>query len=216
MHKCKEGAKAKERELVQDSIYSKLDHPDLCTASTEVFLRIAKLLNAERAFISLELDGGIESVENVLRNLQPTFLITCRSLLVHACRLSVLKLLLPLVNHGCGLQIENIGDNDDDAIDSAIFDSELVKTAPFLDITATCHISDGQLLYLRARCINMYTPQISEEGLIGLITVILIWLCMLATDDTDISLSNSCLWNSSTLDFWEFSASPKWVLNFIA
>ncbi|CAJ0610061.1 unnamed protein product [Cylicocyclus nassatus] len=154
-------------DLVQES-YSELDNPDsVYTASTKVFLRLAEHLNAEHVLISLAL---VEGIESALKNLPPKLLITCSCLTVISYRYSFLKLLLPCVNRGCGLRINLFADDKEEAIDSAIFDSELVKAAPFLEICAECRISDGQLPYLKACWIFIsFAPQISEEGLIRLI-----------------------------------------------
>ncbi|CAJ0610063.1 unnamed protein product [Cylicocyclus nassatus] len=163
--------KTKKRDLIQES-YPELYYPDsVYTASTKVFLRFVEHLNAEHVFIYLYTDL-VEGFESVLKNLPLKHLITCSSLAIKSCRFSFLKLLFPFVNRGCGLRIYpfKTRDDEEEAIDSAIFDSELVKTAPFLMICIECLISDEQLLCLKAYWIYIpFARSISEEGLIRLI-----------------------------------------------
>ncbi|CAJ0598807.1 unnamed protein product [Cylicocyclus nassatus] len=150
-----------------------LEYPmESCYAvSMRVLFQITKYLKPE--IVGLEL-VNIRDVKGALRKLPSTSSLTCEALTVRSTDLSFLPMLMPHVTPGCQLRFQcdpfsfGVLSNN---VNSEVFDFEVVKAAPFIDIDVNCDISDEQLVHLRASELRVTwrAPGISEKGLNGLI-----------------------------------------------
>ncbi|CAJ0593377.1 unnamed protein product [Cylicocyclus nassatus] len=152
------------------NVASGLEYPmESCsTVSMRVLFQITK--NLKPGSVDLHLTN-IADAKITLSKLPSTSLITCGALTVHAVDFSFLSMLMPHVSPGCILRfyVYDPSSFEDNVLNSGLFDFEVVKAAPFIDINVDCEINDEQFICLRASNLHLKAPRISEKGLNALI-----------------------------------------------
>ncbi|KAL6729826.1 hypothetical protein Aduo_000845 [Ancylostoma duodenale] len=110
-------------------------------------------------------------VGNILRELPPMPLFSCKSFLIRTEDKALPPLLLPFITPGCKLAVYSFPfpEPGDIFMDTAFFDSEVLRAAPSFDTEALTGVTDEQFLLLQGSKICMKAPNISSKGINGIL-----------------------------------------------
>ncbi|KAL6729825.1 hypothetical protein Aduo_000844 [Ancylostoma duodenale] len=138
-------------------------------ASLRVFFQLTKFIEAKDLLI--EMSTVNPEVESILRELPASTSLSYESITIRTEDKALLPLFLPFINPGCKLSVYSFPfhETGDIFMDTAFFDSEMVRAAPSFRTESLTGVTDEQLLLLQGSRLFMKTPYISSKGINGIL-----------------------------------------------
>ncbi|RCN51374.1 F-box domain protein [Ancylostoma caninum] len=139
------------------------------SASIRVFFQLTKFIEADDLVIEM---GTVNpEVENILRELSASTSFSCKSFGIRTEDKALPPLLLPFITPGCELGVYSspFSEPSEIFLDTAFFDSEVVRAAPKFRSEALTGVTDEQLPLLQGSKLFMKTPYISSKGINGIL-----------------------------------------------
>ncbi|KAL6729821.1 hypothetical protein Aduo_000840 [Ancylostoma duodenale] len=135
------------------------------SAAIRTFIQLSKGLKAEQ--LSVEVDAMDPGLERTLKEQSAGPTISCKSFLIRTLERALPPLLLPHLAPGCKLQVYNypIQEPGDIFINTAFFDTDVMRAAPSFDTETYTGITDEQIALLQARRLYMRAPYVSSCGI---------------------------------------------------
>ncbi|RCN51372.1 F-box domain protein [Ancylostoma caninum] len=142
------------------------------SASMRAFFQLTKFIEAEE--LAIEMHTMSPEVGNILRELPLTPSFSCKSFLIRTEDKALPPLLLPFIAPGCKLAVYSFPfpEPGDIFMNTAFFDSEVLRAAPSFDTEALTGVTEEQLLLLQGSRICMKAPNISSKGINGILRAV--------------------------------------------
>ncbi|KAK6728606.1 hypothetical protein RB195_005946 [Necator americanus] len=143
-------------------------------AATRVFFQITKSIKAKE--ITFEMNPMRPEVERVLKEHPTTRKFLCEEFLIRTEDRALPPLLLRFLSPGTKLDVYSnpFPEPGDIFIDTAFFDSDVVRAAPKFDTEALTGVTEEQFVLLQADELSMKAPHISSKAINRILLVRLV------------------------------------------